>query len=74
MFDFKNLFASKTVLTTLLGGLFSLLSAFGIISVNPETQAGIVTVLFAMAGFFRYIATKQLAVAPGSVTKSAETL
>ena len=58
----KNLFASKTIITAVLGALFSLLAAFGVIDVSPETQATITTFLFGLAGFFRFTATKELTV------------
>ena len=60
MTGFKNLFASKTILTTLVGAIFALLSVFGIIEVSAETQATVVAALFAIAGFFRFNATEQL--------------
>jgi hypothetical protein len=60
MFGFKNVFASKTVLTTIVGAVFALLAAFGVINVGEETQAAIVAALFAIAGFFRFTATEQL--------------
>lgn len=62
MLGFKNIFASKTVLTSILGTVFALLSALGVIDVAVETQAAVVTVLFALAGLFRYNATEQLVV------------
>lgn len=58
----KNVFASKTVLTALVGAIFSLLSVFGVIEVAPEAQQAIITGLFALAGVFRYTATEQLTV------------
>lgn len=71
MNGFKNLLASKTILTTIVGAVFALLAAFDIIAINPETQAGIVSALFAIAGFFRFTATKQLS---GNPTAANETL
>jgi uncharacterized membrane protein len=65
MIGIKNLFASKTVLTAILGAIFTLLNGFGVIAVSPETQATIITALFGLAGFFRFTATKQLAVTTG---------
>lgn len=64
MFDFKNIFASKTVLATIVGGVFSLLAALGLITIDPEIQGAVVTVLFALAGLFRVQATQQLALNP----------
>lgn len=64
MYDFKNIFASKTVLTAIVGAVFGLLAALGIIDINPELQAAVVTVLFALAGLFRVNATDQLALNP----------
>ena len=60
MLGFKNVLASKTILTAIVGAVFALLSAFGVIEVSAETQAGIVAALFAIAGFFRFQATEQL--------------
>lgn len=60
MSGFKNIFASKTVLTAIVGAIFALLSALGIIEISVETQAGVVAFLFALAGFFRVQATEQL--------------
>lgn len=62
MNGFKNILASKTVLTTIVGAIFALLNVFGIIEISPDVQAGIVTALFAIAGFFRVQATEQLSV------------
>lgn len=59
---FKNIFASKTVLTAIVGGIFALLSALGVITIDPQVQEGIVTALFALAGFFRFQATSQLSI------------
>ncbi len=56
----KNLFASKAILTSILGAVFTLLNLFGIITVDANTQAGIVTALFAVAGYFRFTATTEL--------------
>lgn len=64
MNGFKNIFASKTVLTAIAGGIFALLAAFGVIDVSLETQGAIVAALFALAGFFRITATEQVAVNP----------
>lgn len=58
----KNLFASKTILTTALGAVFTLLSLLGVIDVTAATQEIVVTALFAAAGYFRFIATDQLVV------------
>lgn len=60
MLGIKNLFASKTILTALFGAIFTLLNLFGIIDVAAGTQETIVTALFALAGYFRFTATKQL--------------
>ncbi len=60
MNGFKNILASKTVLTTIVGAIFTLLSVFGIIDIDPETRGTIVAALFALAGFFRVRATEQL--------------
>lgn len=62
MNGFKNLFASKAILTTIVGAVFSLLAAFGVLEVDPEIQATVVTVLFTLAGFFRFTATEKLTV------------
>ena len=64
MIDFKNIFASKTVLASVVGVIFSLLAALGIVNIDPEVQAAVVTVLFALAGIFRVNATTQLALHP----------
>lgn len=67
MTGIKNLFASKTILTAIVGAIFSLLNAFNVITLDADTQAGVVTFLFALAGFFRFTATKELVVTgPGA--------
>lgn len=60
MIGIKNVFASRTILTAIVGALFTLLNTFGFITVDTETQSTVVTVLFALAGYFRFTATKQL--------------
>lgn len=62
MSGIKNLFASKTILTSILGAVFMLLSTFGVVDVSPETQAAITTTLFTLAGIFRFTATTELTV------------
>ena len=61
MTGLKNVFASKTILTTIVGAVFTLLNLAGVVNVDAATQSGIVTALFGLAGLFRYSATKQLA-------------
>lgn len=66
MHGLKNLFVSKTILATIVGAVFTLLSLFGVVTVDPTVQASIVTALFAVAGFFRFTATEQLTVGSGT--------
>lgn len=66
MHGIKNVLASKTILATIVGAIFTLLNLFGVITVDADTQASIVTGLFALAGFFRFTATKQLTVGSGT--------
>ncbi len=66
MTGIKNLFASKTIIASLVGAIFALLSLTGVIEVAAETQAAVVTVLFTLAGIFRFTATEQLTVGSGT--------
>ena len=58
----KSIFEARTVLTTIVVAIFALLAAFCVVNIDPQVQEGIVTALFALAGFFRFTATKQLTV------------
>ena len=62
MTGIKNLFASKTILTAAFGAIFTLLNLLGVVDVTVTTQEAIITALFALAGYFRFTATKQLVV------------
>jgi len=67
MNGFKNVFASKTVIASIVGAIFAILAAIGVLEIDAETQAAVVAVLFGATGVFRFTATEKLAVGSTSV-------
>lgn len=66
MIGIKNIFASKTILTAIVGAIFTLLNSFGYVTLDASTQTTVITVLFGLAGLFRFTATKQLTTGTGT--------
>lgn len=67
MYDFKSIFASKTVWTAFIGFVLAVLVALGVVptTVDAAQITGIVfAVITALTGLFRIKATAQLAVDP----------
>jgi hypothetical protein len=62
MTGLKNIFASKAILTAIVGAIFALLKAFGVTDFDPAVQNTVVAVLFTLAGFFRFTATEKLSI------------
>lgn len=74
MIDFKSVFASGGVWTALFGLLAAVLIAAGVLPEDFDTAgayAAILALVSALSGFFRFRATKQLAVNPRKAEMAA---